>query len=297
MKRGFNISSWVDPYTAESWIRQAVEHGANFFRYGFVVDDLKKLYDLKAFESWIDQKIEEMLLLDHRTSDLNIKFMIDLHSPLGGLEQFNHRRLSEQFWFVRGIQNEWLSTLSRLARSVKGNKAFWGIEPCNEPSPPNRKIQKQVMQKAQRVVREVNPDLWFVVPSKHVGPKEIEVVPKIKGKKVAYTTHMYLPAKIQSAPHFDEVRIRKQAIFKKRLERIMQPAIDFRKEGNQLIIGETGAFPSLGEETQRRYIRNVLKICKQHKIGVCIYPFLDSQWGYEQAEILPTFGKVFGGRR
>lgn len=292
MKQGFNISRWVDVGTSSSWIERAVEVGANFFRFGFVPDRIEQIYQLSVFKDFVKNTTYQMLELAAHVEHLPVKFMIDLHVPVGGLGQFNERKFCEKFWYDPEIQDVWISHLRFIASQVRDNSQFWGIEPCNEPTPPNYKIHKKVMRLAKKNVAEVNPDLRFVVPAKGVGPDSLATVPKLRGS--AYTAHMYSPAKILTAPMFESVDLSANQIRFPRLERKLEAAIELRRSSQRVIIGETGAFPSVGSDIQRRYIKNVLRVCKKHRLWVCVYPFLDPQWKYDQAGILQAFGEVFG---
>lgn len=213
--------------------------------------------DLKDYDQWIDQELDDLQKAANSAAKHGIKLMIDLHSPPGGrLADRTLRMVLEQPY-----QDHFIKVWQKIATRFKGHPAIWAYDLINEPvqnqrSPAGLKDWSDVQILAAKAIRQIDPDtaISFEVDGWD-APANFAWLAPVDISNVIYQVHMYWPgAFTHQGVHNTwgedggDPRVtypgtlNGQPINKEALRKQLQPVRDFQLQCNaHIFVGEFSA--------------------------------------------------------
>ncbi|MBX7144419.1 MAG: glycoside hydrolase family 5 protein [Oligoflexia bacterium] len=200
--RGMQVGTGITPADIQvlgSW-------KANIARYQLYFADAATASESEYFD-WLEEELDKLEALLPYFAAANIKVLIVLQSPPGGLASLKPKmyRMFKEAW----AQTDFFEVWTRIATRFVGNQTIWGYALINEPAADPKYIPSTLLdlnevhlEAAQRIrAIDSDPQHWIVVSAIYGDQsklKHLELLPtSIAG--VAYTFHFYYPPSINTA--------------------------------------------------------------------------------------------------
>lgn len=292
MTRGFNISSWIDAKTATRFIKDIILMGATHVRYNLSVVSDVVLQDEEEYQRWLVECIDKIRTITEslEADGFYIKFIIDLHSPFGGIA-YTLRRPAHTILMSRYHRRRWYAHLRLIVKALKHNPYVWAFEPINEPIITTRRKYERVMGGAVRRLRSITRKR-ILYPCPGVGPREMRLVEPVAARNIIYTCHMYSPYEFTHAGIGAPIPTNPlEYINKFKVKQFLRPVVRFMQEHKKpVIIGEIGCSTYVGAVAQREYFKLVLEECERQNLGWLVYPYDPTAniWNYQGSDALGT---------
>ncbi len=141
--RGFHLGN-LHP----SYVQSAYEQfGVNILRLALIwFPEEVNEWNLQEYEAWLYPHLDNLEACLDKCAELNIKGIIDLHSPVGGFTDWsgiwgnkeNVHRFFVEKWAKKALKRHW----REIATRFKSHPATFAYEFINEPSPPPKQKRK-----------------------------------------------------------------------------------------------------------------------------------------------------------
>ncbi len=216
--------------------------------------------DLPEYDAWFNSRLknfEEMLPV---ARSLGIRFVLDLHSPPGGLSAFNVMRMFEKGG--EKYADHFVGLWRKIAERFKNHPdkaAIWGYDLVNEPqlSPDAsaRDSLRELLIRAGEAIRAIDENTVLIVsPERSGAPRAYAGYRPLPFRDVIYQVHAYDPFLytyqfvLPETTPADGAGVEYPGLIdgefwsRSRLGKEKQPVIDFQKRyGARIYIGEFSA--------------------------------------------------------
>jgi hypothetical protein len=279
--KGFNLWAGIDPGTAQNYISEAYQLGANTIRYQLGTDSEDNWLNRVKFVNWRNEALENFRIIAEGTAQSfpGVRFIIDLHSPFGAANEQGQRCLTSSVYF-----NFWIEDLLAIAQKIANLQNVYIFEPINEPM-----ISAQKWRPIAKKLIDLMPRFTgkkIAIPAAGVGPSSIAMMPKIKGSQFLVTTHFWPQMSLLKVPALGDkdptgrelVRIEKGGYLSP-----LQYCLEYRRKNKTPVyIGEIGCTKGIGLETQKEYMSKTLSFCLRNGLSAIVHPFEHGQiWDYD----------------
>ncbi len=126
----------------------------------------------------------------------NIKLVIDMHIPTGGMAQdYNVYPENQVFWNDAWLKGRYVDVWREIARRYANEKTIWGYDIMNEPATWDFETYQRLMQATARSIRLYDKNHILIVQPGMVMKDNSAyfVYPEINDRQVARSIHFYQP--------------------------------------------------------------------------------------------------------
>lgn len=251
---------------------------------------------LEEYDHWLDAQLSHLDHVLDWCEKYGVAAVVDLHSPPGG------QAFSAGYITARGriftepqAQDKFVQVWQCIATRYKGRRIIWGFDLVNEPDDSmlaeNCLDWNCLADKAARAVRAADPDRILIVePDQWGGPQGFADFKPLDLQRVVYSFHFYQPMQfthqgIQQRPAGVTYPglIAQERWDKARLEREMQPAIEFAKKYRvQMYVGEFSAIRTAPHGSAAKYLADLIDILEQQGFDWSYHAYREWQgWSLE----------------
>ncbi|MBR0459424.1 MAG: cellulase family glycosylhydrolase [Victivallales bacterium] len=226
--------------------------------------------DLKEYNQWFDQCLDNLAKLCPDAHRLGIRFVIDLHWPPGGRTDTNEFRMFYEKEYFDAFVNCW----RKIATRFKGNPAIWGYDLINEPIQNNWQSPRgywEVQELTAKAVREIDPDTPIIIESNQSdSPYTFLYLPTLKMNNVIYQVHMYVPGQFtHQGVHDNPIGIKYPGKIggkmydKEELRKAFKHVLAFQKKHNcRIYVGEFSA--AIWAPGAEKYLEDCISIFEEY---------------------------------
>jgi hypothetical protein len=199
----------------------------------------------------------------------NVKLVIDLHQPPGGMKQISHNRSDSAHFWDRKLQNLVIFFWKRISERYSNNSILYGYDLLNEPAYRLQQCKhcytlNGLYLKLKKEIRKFDTQTDIILESSFGKSSTLKFLKPLKDDRVIYSIHWYSPMKIthQTLFNFSElIEYPNKEYNKNVLKSEMRTAINFQKRYNaRMYIGEFSCIRWAKNSSAKFYIRDVISI-------------------------------------
>ncbi len=205
----------------------------------------------------------------------DIKLVIDLHNPPGGLKYIDNKPHFALFW-DRQLQNLTIEVWKRIAFRYKhvSNKIMYGYDLLNEPAYWGEKGEnclhlRNLYIKLINEIRKIDVRKYIIVETPFGHVQRIKKFKVLNFPRIIYSVHMYHPIKMTHQlihGSVKEIPYPNEKYNKTTLSQYMKVLHDFEiKHKAKIYIGEFSCINFAPGNTSYNYIRDVISIMNKYK--------------------------------
>jgi hypothetical protein len=225
---------------------------------------------------------------------LGLKFLVDFHTPFGGVVQSYDQPPVHQVFLSQSHENLYASDLMHIAKQIEGHPGIFGLEIFNEPHCRVNQWTK-FLRRSKDWLNACTTHPKYI-SSVYGDPKLLSYLPRL-GKGFRKTAHFWpAPLSLIGAGGFlatgKEEQIIKNGTYLKSLRHIKENSTSRRK----VFLGEVGCTRGIGDALQKEYMRKTLKYCLKNKMDVLVHGEAGNpHYAYEKTGVLEVVAELFGG--
>lgn len=284
----------VGLFPSRSSIELLISYRANLVRYqihsvGWGAAETASCQDYKnAANQYLDH-LDTLL-------DLNIKYVLDLHVPLGGRISGNDPAL-ENTEYQNCMISWWIDTTYRY----KGNSKILAFDLYNEPMG-NPAAISAFMTKMYKHIRAIDRARIIIVAGKQHSASQFSNIKYYNDAKVWYSFHFYDPGNFTHNGVFSAFNPKtsfypRGTLDRDKLEAYLSQVINFRKKypNAGIYAGEFGAVYTVDPLSRFRWFRDCIQIFKEYNINWTHHAMFEWEgWDYRNdPRILNLFLRNF----
>ncbi len=256
----------------------AREWGANQIRWQLNWEPMKEAeewaQDTAAFDKWLDSALVECDKALAAAERLNLKVLVDLHTPPGGRAEGGRCRL---FTDVR-YQETFLRAWDRIATRYKGRSVVYAYDLLNEAVEgvvaPGAKNWRDLATEAIGRIRAVDPGKPVVFePAPWADVTGFNTLEPLEVDKVIYSFHFYRPHAFTHQTLSGQPGgiaypgvIQGETFDRERLRQEMLPAIEFQKLYQvPIYVGEFSAIRWAPGESAYNYLKDAIELFEEYQ--------------------------------
>jgi len=256
----------------------AREWGANQIRWQLNWEPMKEAEELAqdtaAYDKWLDSALVECDKALAAAERLNLKVLVDLHTPPGGRAEGGRCRL---FTDAR-YQEMFLKAWDKIAARYQGRSVVYAYDLLNEAVEgvvaPGVKNWRDLATEAIGRIRAVDPGKPVVFePVPWADVAGFDTLEPLPAEKVIYSFHFYRPhafthQTLNGTPGGIAYpgTIKGEQYDKERLRQEMLPAIEFQKLYQvPIYVGEFSAIRWAPGESAYNYLRDAIELFEEYQ--------------------------------
>ena len=227
-----------------------------------------------AYDAWLEDELQRLEAALPHCAQAGLMVVVDLHSPPGGKATGGgYAGSDDRFFTDPRCQEQFVRLWRAIATRFKSAPAIWGYDLANEPVEDDLAEDCEdwqgLAERAARAIREVDPERAIIMePATWGSPTGFHDLVPLSVSNVVYSVHMYEPHAFThqgvfrpSPPVSYPGEIQGVRWDKARLERVLQPVIDFQKRYHvHIYAGEFSAIRWAPGDSARRYLSDVIDI-------------------------------------
>lgn len=281
--RGFQISVPDELGSIKNNIAEVYHIGGNLIRYQLTAPlDQYSAWTPAQYEEWFKRAKENLFLALQWSQDrVNVKFVVDMHTPIGGHVPVEGRSRHRLF-FDPEIRQLFYAYWLELVEVCQGFKNIYGYDLLNEPRIRTAKRWFTIAEELGYLIRQVDQQRRVVIAITDNWKDLLDCeIPDLK--RSVYTFHFYKPADVTFQGITKEIDPKAYGEISNRyLRRKMFRYIRFaRKHNARLYMGECGCSNYVPEGVQSRYFRRVLRLCEKYGIDYTLHAWNEHPvWNY-----------------
>jgi hypothetical protein len=291
--RGFNLGIHSPGY-AQILCRKYRDMGCNTIRYQLVSVDAEVITNRSKYVAWLDKQVTNMLTVIDASHGLGLQFLVDFHTPFGGVVQHIPGKPPVHHVFLSKEHEElWVEDVEYIGGSIEAMPGVFGFEVMNEPHCGVLRYSKFLKKHREFLANCTTKPKY--ISSVYGEPKLLDYLPKM-GKGFMQTAHFWpAPISLIGAGGFvakgNEARIIENGSHLVSLRHVIEKS----KPRKKVLLGELGCTRGIGDALQVEYMRKALKYCLRKKIDVLVHGEAGNPaYGYEQTGVLEVVAEVFG---
>lgn len=281
--RGFQISVPEEIESIKLNIAENAHIGANLIRYQLTAPlNEYSAWTPAQYDDWFQRTKSNLVeALRFAQAETRIKFVIDMHTPIGGHVPVEGRSRHRLF-FDPEIRQLFYAYWLELIEAIGGFDNIYGYDLLNEPRIRTAKRWFTIAEELGQLIRQVDARRRIVIPFNQEW-KDLFTAPMPDVNRAVYTFHFYKPADVTFQGITKEIDPKAyRQISNHHLRRKMRRVLRFgRQRKVKLYMGECGCSNFVPERIQSRYFRRVLKLCEQHGIDYTLHAWNEHPvWNY-----------------
>jgi endoglucanase len=253
--------------------------------------------DRAIYEAWLAQELDELQKALDRARELDMKVLVDLHSPPGG-------RLSDgtlRMVLDRSLGEFFIEIWTRIARRFRDHPGLWAYDIMNEPvqkrpSPPGVLDWWALQEAAAQAVRREDPQKPILIAvDDWDAPAAFAWMRAVDVPRVIYTVHVYWPYEYthqglegewsaETALTYPGT-FQGQVLDKAAVARQLEPVREFQRVYNvQIFVGEFSVVRYAPGAAQ--YLQDCLELFEEYGWDWTYHAFREStEWDLEHADL------------
>lgn len=252
----------ISPRPSAEAVRHAVSLGANILRYQMVIaSNVADAGDCNVYRSEISSYLDYFETID----ELAPHWILDLHTPLGGLANNRHRIFDRP-----DLQECTVQLWKDIATRMASNPHILAFELLNEPLGSPSEVNS-LMRRMRTAVRSVTTSKPVIIATRHHSAEYFRYMPYYEDKFTWYAFHFYYPGKFTHHGIFtpsNRLARYGQDGKAKMLENLKQVLAWKKKYPRANIwVTEFGASVFTEENSRYRWFRDAISIWEANKIN------------------------------
>lgn len=259
--------------------------------------------DPASYNAWLNKELEELQKALDRARELDLRVLVDLHSPPGGRLPDGTLRMV----LNPSLGNLYIDVWTRIATRFRNHPALWAYDLMNEPvqkrpSPPGARDWWQLQEAAAQAVRQMDPTTPILIAADDWDtPPAFAWMRPVEIPRVIYTVHMYWPYEFTHQgleEDWDEASAltypgthQGRPVDREALIRHLEPVRTFQQAHNaHIFVGEFSAVRYAPGAAQ--YLADCIEIFEEYGWDWTYHAFREStEWDLEHADLprLPAY--------
>jgi hypothetical protein len=294
--RGVNVPQSV----AEKDVLELSRWNVNVVRFVLAWNDTVHTASESEYNDWLSGALVDLDRSLPLFRKAQIRVIVDLHTPPGGLISKSHPKQSRLFtesWPQESIVKIW----RRIARRYRGNRTILGFDLLNEPAQsftsPGLKNWNELAEEITAAIRQVDSKRTVIVESVHGHQTRISRLKPIPFDNVVYSVHAYYPLRFnhQGIGHFRPgISYPQKKLNRKKLRRKLIRVKRFQRKHNvPIYIGEFSAVRWAPGQSSYLYLRDLIKLFERHKWHWTYHAYRESHvWSVEHSSDPDNYERV-----
>ncbi len=250
--------------------------------------------DLGEYNQWLNRKLDEFESVLADCERLNMKAILDLHTPPGGLDDSKEMAMFHEETYADAFVGLW----QQIARRFKGRATIAGYDLINEPKQrrPAKTDYLALQYRAALAIREIDPEIPIIVEANQsASPDAFAYLHPLPLKNIVYQVHMYKPMAFthqningRPGPAVAYPGVIGQIRYDRdRLRRDLEPVRKFQlKYGARIYAGEFAA--ARWAEGAARYMEDCIAVFEEYNWSWSYHAFRESKtWDVEYGSANP----------
>lgn len=223
-------------FPSASDVTSVFDTKANLIRYQLVLgNEDPRLLDRNAYFAWIESSCDHLDTL-LKLGTPKQRFIIDLHSMPGGVDENNHLRMLYDFHndFLLTFYSAWIY----IAERFKDNPKVHAYDLCNECASSSVNV-RLLMKNTVDAIRKKDSTKRLSVTTPYANPDYYKTLVPLGFSNLWYTFHFYKPLLFTHQGVYDNPYPIPCNVTSDQLRKWMQPVRDFQlKYGATIYVGE-----------------------------------------------------------
>lgn len=295
LKNSPRLRGFMSPVLLKaSDIRDMSDWGANVLRFQLNRHwngvDVNR--DIAEFSAWVDEKIAEIKKVSALASQLGVRIIVDMHTPVGGRFGDKEMRMFHEKQYADAFVEIW----RKIALSLKGDPAVFAYDLINEPlqnSPAEAEDFLSLQYRAALAIRQIDSNIPIIVAANNWdSPDAFETLKPLPLRDIIYQVHMYVPFEythqkvhkqnMETLPY--PLTLKGVRYDSSELERVFKHVIAFQeKYGAKIYAGEFSAIR--WAPNADKYISDCIEIFEKYNWDWSYHAFREWQgWSVEVGE-------------